>query len=51
MEDLLYTNESIMKIAMDNGFASVAAYNKTFKEKYAMTPSEFRRQIERKTGY
>lgn len=48
MEDLLYTNESIMKIAMDNGFASVAAYNKTFKEKYAMTPSEFRRQIREK---
>lgn len=48
MEDLLYTNESIMKIAMDNGFASVAAYNKTFKEKYEMTPSEFRRQIREK---
>lgn len=45
MEDLLYTDAPIMKIAMDNGFASVAAYNKVFKEAYQMTPSEFRRKM------
>lgn len=44
MEDLLYTDDSIMKIALDNGFASVAAYNKVFKENHHMTPSEFRKQ-------
>ncbi|MDU5335703.1 GH39 family glycosyl hydrolase [Enterococcus sp.] len=43
MTDLLYTDASIMKIAMDNGFASVAAYNKVFKEAYDMTPSLFRK--------
>ncbi|MGL5435661.1 MAG: GH39 family glycosyl hydrolase [Lachnospiraceae bacterium] len=45
MEELIYTDSSIMKIAMDNGFASVAAYNKAFKEAYKTTPSEFRRQV------
>lgn len=44
MEDLMYTDDSIMKIALENGFASVSAYNKAFKKAYAMTPSEFRRQ-------
>nr|WP_305137039.1 helix-turn-helix domain-containing protein [uncultured Schaedlerella sp.] len=43
MEDLMYTDASVMKIAMDNGFASVAAYNKAFKTAYGTTPSEFRR--------
>lgn len=44
MEELMYTDESVMKIAMDNGFASVAAYNKAFREAYQMTPSEFRKK-------
>lgn len=43
MEDMLYSDSSIMKIAMDNGFASVAAFNKVFKEAYNATPSEFRK--------
>ena len=30
MEGLLYTDDSIMKIALENGFASVGAYNKVF---------------------
>lgn len=45
MEELMYTNVSVMKIAMDNGFANVGAYNKAFKDAYQMTPSEFRKKI------
>ena len=44
MEGLLYTDDSIMKIALENGFASVGAYNKVFRDAYHQTPSEFRRQ-------
>lgn len=44
MEDLVYSDDSIMKIALENGFASVAAYNKIFKKTYHMTPSEFRKE-------
>lgn len=50
MEDLLYTDAPIMKIAMDNGFASVAAYNKVFKEIHKMTPSEFRKKMNGKSS-
>lgn len=45
IEELVYTDTAVMKVAMDCGFASVAAYNKVFKEKYNCTPSEFRKQI------
>lgn len=44
IEDMMYTEDSIMKIALDNGFASVTAFNKVFKEAYHHTLSEFRKQ-------
>lgn len=44
IEDMMYSDESIMKVALDNGFASVAAFNKLFKDSYHQTPSEFRKQ-------
>lgn len=44
IEDLIHTENSVIKIAMDNGFASVAAFNKVFKDAYEETPSEFRRE-------
>lgn len=34
MEYLMYTDIPVIKIAMNNGFASVAAFNKVFKEKW-----------------
>ncbi len=44
VEQLLYSDKSVVRIAMDTGFASSAALNKTFKEKYSMTPSAYRSQ-------
>ncbi len=44
VQQLLYSDTSVVRIAMDNGFASAAAFNKTFKEKYGMTPTVFRKQ-------
>lgn len=49
MEDMMYSDESIMKIALENGFASVAAFNKLFKDTYNQTPSEFRKQQKNRT--
>ena len=48
MEDIMYSEDSIMKIALENGFASVSAFNKVFREAHHQTPSEFRKQ--RKNG-
>lgn len=44
VDDLLYTDHPVTRIAYDNGFASVTVFNKVFKHAYGETPSSFRRQ-------
>lgn len=48
VSQLLYSDKSLVRIAMDTGFASSAALNKVFKEKYNMTPTEYRGQWKEK---
>ena len=48
VDDLLYSNVSITKIAYDNGFANVAVFNKMFKKVYGETPSVARKKNEQK---
>lgn len=43
VDELLYTDTSITKIAYDNGFSSVAVFNKSFKNTYGETPSAYRK--------
>lgn len=42
VEDLLYSTKSITRIAMDNGFTNMATFNKSFRNVYHITPSEYR---------
>lgn len=42
-DDLRYSDESITRIAYNNGFTSAANFNKVFKNFYGQTPSEFRK--------
>lgn len=44
VDELLYTSTPITRIAYDNGFASVAVFNKVFKAVYGETPSAFRKK-------
>lgn len=41
--DLRETNHPIMQVAMDNGFQNISYFNRTFKKKYDMTPSAYRK--------
>ncbi|MGB8455498.1 MAG: helix-turn-helix domain-containing protein [Anaerocolumna sp.] len=43
VSDLIYRESSIIRIALENGFPNVAAFNKTFKEEYHMTPSSYQK--------
>ena len=45
-EELMYSDEPITKIAFNNGFSTVALFNKSFKQVYGQTPSEARKQME-----
>lgn len=44
VDELLYTDIPITRIAYDNGFAGVTVFNKVFKKAYGETPSQFRRR-------
>lgn len=43
-QDLLQSEKTITRIAVDNGFFSVNSFNKKFKENYRDTPSEYRKK-------
>ena len=45
VDELMYTNTPITMIAYDNGFASVAVFNKAFKKAYGETPSALRKRL------
>lgn len=44
VDELIYTDYSIVKIAMDNGFSNIAAFNRIFKKMYHEPPSAFRKK-------
>lgn len=45
VDELLYSEKKITRIALDNGFATTASFNKAFKEIYNMTPSVYRTTV------
>lgn len=47
VEELLYTDIPITRIIYDNGFSSVAIFNKAFKQEYGETPSAMRKRVSR----
>lgn len=47
VDDLLYTDQTITNIAVDNGFAGTNAFNELFKKRYESTPTEYRKRMRR----
>jgi len=45
VEDLLYSHKSVLRVAIDNGFANLAMFNKTFKDVYNATPTEYKKRM------
>lgn len=44
-KDLMNTDNSILKIAMDNGFANPRSFSDSFRNVYGVTPSKFKRRM------
>lgn len=44
LDDLKYSGESIVNIALNNGFPNIQAFNRTFKEFFQMTPKQYRKK-------
>lgn len=49
VDDLMYTEKKITRIALENGFPTTASFNKAFKEVYQMTPSVYRSRLNPET--
>ncbi|MFD2215655.1 GH39 family glycosyl hydrolase [Metabacillus endolithicus] len=45
VNELINTNKTITRIALDNGFPNLAAFNRVFNEKYQVKPVEYRKQM------
>lgn len=45
VDELLYSEKRITRIALDNGFPTTASFNKAFRDVYHMTPSEYRTSV------
>lgn len=44
VEQLRYTNDSVLEIAENSGFESQRTFNRAFKDRFHMTPREYRQQ-------
>lgn len=42
ISDLLYSDKTILRLALDNGFPNVASYNKAFMQRYDMRPLDYK---------
>lgn len=47
VNELLQSNKSIINIALDNGFPTLASFNRVFSRHYQLKPAEYRRNIEK----
>lgn len=47
VDELIYSNKSMTRIALDNGFPTSAAFTKAFRDIYAEAPSEYRKKMQR----
>ena len=41
------TDDTLTEISMDSGFGSLRTFNRVFKEKYRLTPSEYRNKLQK----
>lgn len=42
--ELVQTDENVTKIAVNSGFSNLSVFNRTFRDHYGMSPTEYRRQ-------
>lgn len=47
VDQLLYTDKNMTRVAMDNGFPTSAAFTKVFRDHYAEAPSEYRKKLKK----
>ncbi|QQK06907.1 helix-turn-helix transcriptional regulator [Miniphocaeibacter halophilus] len=51
IQDLLFTDETIVNVALKNGFPSSKSFSTNFKDRYKLTPTEYRLKNQDKIKY
>lgn len=46
VDEMMYTNKNLTKIALDNGFTTSAAFTKAFREAHGEVPSKYRSRLQ-----
>lgn len=46
VDELIYSNKNMTRIALDNGFPTSAAFTKAFRDAYSELPSEYRKKMQ-----
>lgn len=46
LNELLHTNHSVTDIAFNNGFSNISAFNKIFRQKYHVSPTNYRQKYQ-----
>lgn len=44
VEELVFSQKNLTRVAVDNGFSGSSTFNRIFKKEYGMSPSEYRQQ-------
>lgn len=51
IDELLYTEKNLTRIALDNGFPTSASFTKVFRAAYHEAPSEYRKRMKSQLGF
>lgn len=47
VQDMMDSNKTLLKIALDNGFPNLSSFHKVFKESYGVSPTEYRKSLQK----
>lgn len=48
MEDLVFTDKNMTRIAADHGFGSPSAFNRSFRSRFGTTPGEYQKKMRKR---
>ena len=47
VQDMMDSNKTLLRIALDNGFPNLSSFHKVFKESYGVSPTEYRKSLQK----
>lgn len=51
VQDMMDSNKTLLRIALDNGFPNLSSFHKVFKESYGVTPTDYRKSLQKQIDH